>query len=116
MYARVASFEGGDSEKLGEINEQRMDSGEMIFPAGMMRAAVLTGDEGNRLFVTLFESREALEAASEQFERMGDEIPESVRGRRVSVNVYEVVWDQEIEPETGWPIGGTASQARQNAR
>jgi len=27
---------------------------------------------------------------------MGDEIPEDVRGRRTSVDVYEVVFDQDV--------------------
>lgn len=40
--------------------------------------------------MTLFESREAIEAAERSFEQMGDEIPEDARGRRTSVEVYEV--------------------------
>jgi hypothetical protein len=113
MYARIASFEGGDSERLQELNEQRLESGELMFPAGMTRAAALVGDDGSRLFVTLFESREAITAARDQFEQMGDEIPESVRGRRLSVGVYEVIWDQEVDPETGSPIGTGRTRARQ---
>jgi len=27
---------------------------------------------------------------------MGDEIPEKTRGRRTAVDVYEVVWQQEV--------------------
>jgi hypothetical protein len=105
MYARIASFEGGDTETLRQLNEQQSESGELMLPVGVTRAMVLTGDDGTRMFVTLFESREAIEAAAGHFERMGDEIPESARGKRVSVGVYEVVWDQEVDPETGSPIG-----------
>ena len=50
---------------------------------------------GRRLFVTMFDSREAVEAAQQRFESMGDEIPEEIRGRRTSVDVYEVVWQQD---------------------
>jgi hypothetical protein len=116
MYARIASFEGGDSERLRELNEERLESGEMMFPVGMSRATVLMGDDGRRMFVTLFESREALEAASDNFERMGDEIPESARGKRISVGVYEVVWDQEVDPETGSPMGSGASSTTRARR
>jgi hypothetical protein len=57
------------------------------------RVMVLQGDR--RLFITFFDSREELEAAAERFEQMGDEIPEEVRGRRVGVDVYEVLFDGE---------------------
>ena len=94
MYARIASFEGGDNERLRQLNQERMDSGTMNLPDGLERAMVLNDDaSGKRLFVTFFESREAIEAAEQRFESMGDEIPEDVRGRRVGVDVYEVVWD-----------------------
>ncbi len=45
---------------------------------------------------SFFESREDLDAAVSRFEQMGDEIPEDIRGRRVAVDVYEVVLDGEI--------------------
>jgi hypothetical protein len=96
MYARVASFEGGDVDRLREMNEQRRAAREMGLPDGVKRALVFADQEGNRrLFVTFFDSREALDAAQPRFEAMGDEIPEDVRGRRTSVDVYEVVFDEE---------------------
>jgi hypothetical protein len=55
---------------------------------------VLQGDR--RLFVTFFETREELDAAQQRFEEMGNEIPEEIRGTRVGVDVYEVVFDGEI--------------------
>jgi len=94
MYARIATFEGGDVERLRELNEERMASGQMNPPSGVKRAMVLQGDR--RLFVTLFDTREELQAAEQRFESMGDEIPEEIRGKRVSVDVYEVVWDAEM--------------------
>ena len=92
MYARVATFEGGDDERLRELNEQRMGDGTLNPPQGLQRAMVMSGG-GKRLFVSFFDSREAIEAAEARFESMGDEIPEDVRGRRLSVDVYEVVWE-----------------------
>ena len=97
MYARIATFEGGDTERLRQINQDRMSSGEMNAPAGMKRVLLLAGEESNkRMFVAFFDSREEIDAARERFESMGDEIPEDVRGRRTSVEIYEVVTDQEV--------------------
>jgi hypothetical protein len=96
MFARIASFEGGDTERLRELNEERRASGSMGLPEGVQRALVLDHAEGGRrLFVAFFDSREQIDAAQERFEAMGDEIPEEIRGRRTSVDVYEVVFDGE---------------------
>ena len=97
MYARVASFEGGSSERMRQMNEERMSAGTMDMPAGMKRAMVMSNEAGDRrMFISFFESREALDAAEEQFDRMGDDIPEDVRGRRTSVEVYEVLFEQHV--------------------
>jgi hypothetical protein len=93
MFARVATFEGGDLERIRDLNNERQAQG-LTPPEGVRRVLVLQGDE-QRLFVTFFDSREAIAAAEPGFESMGDEIPEDVRGRRLSVDVYEVVYDGE---------------------
>jgi hypothetical protein len=93
MFVRIATFEGGDVERLRQLNEERMAGGQMNPPAGVTRAMLFQGER--RLFVTFFDSREALEAAEQRFEQMGDEIPEEIRGRRTSVDVYEVAFDDE---------------------
>jgi hypothetical protein len=96
MFARVASFEGGDTEGLRKMQEERQASGSMGMPEGVRRVLVFNDEERNRrLFITLFDSREAVDAAEAQFESMGDEIPEEVRGRRTSIDVYEVAFDGE---------------------
>ncbi|HEY8723582.1 MAG TPA: hypothetical protein VIL92_06940 [Gaiellaceae bacterium] len=95
MYARVASFEGGDEERLRQMNEERMSSGEMNPPEGLKKVLLLGNNEaGKRLFITFFDDREAVAAAEQRFEQMGDEISEEIRGRRTSVDVYEVVFDE----------------------
>jgi hypothetical protein len=95
MYARVASFEGGDLDRIRQLSEERMQSGEMVLPDAVTRTLVLADRDANRrLFVTFFDSREAIDAAEQRFEQMGDEIPEDVRGRRISVDVFEVVFDE----------------------
>jgi hypothetical protein len=96
MYARVASFEGGDMERLRALAEERQTEG-TGFPEGVKQVLVLADREANRrLFVTFFESRDALDAAGQQFDAMGDEIPEDVRGRRLSVDAYEVVYEEKF--------------------
>lgn len=88
MWARVASFEGVDIDRMRE--EATRPQGTM--PEGMRGAFGLADAESKRqLFITLFDTREAIEAAEPVFEQMGDEIPEEVRGRRVSKDYYEVV-------------------------
>jgi hypothetical protein len=97
MYVRIASFEGGDAERLRQMNEERMGSGELNPPAGIKRILLLNDAENNRrLFATFFDSREDVAAAEQRFEAMGDEVPEEIRGRRTSVDVYEVVIDQQM--------------------
>ena len=91
MYARVATFEGGDVDELRRMNDERMAEGTAGIPDGVTRAMVLQGER--RLFVTFFSSKEAMEAAEARFEAMGDEIPESARGMRIGVDTYEVVWE-----------------------
>ncbi|MDX6542372.1 MAG: hypothetical protein QOI71_3982 [Gaiellales bacterium] len=95
MVARVARHEGGDTERLRAMNEQRMtDGGGLGLPDGCRRAMLLAGD-GHRLFVTFFDDAAAAALAESQFEAMGEEYPEEVRGRRASVEVYDVAIDEE---------------------
>jgi hypothetical protein len=94
VFARIATFEGGNVDELRRMGQERMSSDDSGLPAGASRAMLLQGDK--RLFVTFFESRDAMEAAEQQFEAMGDEFPEDVRGRRVAVDTYEVVMDETV--------------------
>jgi hypothetical protein len=94
MYARVASFEGGDLERLREFTEEQRAKGADGLPDGVRRVQLLQdGDANRRLFIVYFDSREQAEAAEEHFDRMGDDIDESVRGKRTSVARYEVIFD-----------------------
>jgi hypothetical protein len=88
MWARVASFEGTNVERMRAEANRPPDR----MPDGLRGAFGLADAEGGRqLFITLFDTREAIEAAEPMFEQMGDEISEDVRGRRVSKDYYEVV-------------------------
>ena len=88
MWARVAAFEGTDVERMRAEADRPPDR----MPEGLRGAFGLADAEsGRQLFITLFDSREAIEAAEPMFEQIGDEISEDVRGRRVSKDYYEVV-------------------------
>src|SRR6266511_893226 len=88
MWARVASFEGTNVERMRAESNRPPDQ----LPEGIRGAFGLADAEtGRQLFITLFDSREAIEAAEPMFEAMGDQIPEDVRGRRVSKDYYEVM-------------------------
>lgn len=95
MFARIATLEGGSSEKIREFVEQRKSTGDLGMPEGVRRVVSLAG-ENRRLFITYFDSREALEAAEAAFDAMGKDIPEEARGRRVSVEVFEVLADETL--------------------
>lgn len=93
MYARLAAFEGGDMEKMRELGEARMASGSP-FPDAVRRAVILATPDGTRrLFITFFDTKEELEASAEAFDKMGNEVPEEVRGQRVAVELYDVLVD-----------------------
>ena len=99
MWVRVATFEGGDTEKLDELMGERMESGEMPPPEGMSSVLILDDkDAKKRKFLAFFESRGAIEAAESGFDRQGDTIPEESRGRRTSVHYYDVViYDGDVD-------------------
>ena len=95
MWVRVATFEGGDTERLEQLTNERMSSGEMTPPQGMSSVLLLDDkDAGKRKFLAFFDSRDTLEAAEAAFDRQGDEIPEEIRGKRTHVAMYEVAMMQ----------------------
>jgi len=99
MWVRVATFEGGDKEKLDQLMQERMSSGEMTPPDGMNSVLILDDqDTKKRKFLAFFDSREALDAAEAGFDRQGDTIPEEIRGKRTSVHFYDVVvYDGDVD-------------------
>jgi hypothetical protein len=99
MWVRVATFEGGDTQKLDKLMDERMSSGEMTPPQGMSSVLILDDkDAKKRKFLAFFDSRDALEAAEAGFDQQGDTIPEEIRGKRTSVHYYDVpIYDGEVE-------------------
>ena len=99
MYARVAAFENRDmslaDELTGQVRE-RVRSGQDV-PATRGFLMLIDRQAGTSLGISFFDSEEAIRGAETAFERMGDEIPEEMRGRRISVDVYEVAVQEVSE-------------------
>ncbi len=57
---------------------------------------MLMRDDSRWSVVSFFDDEEVARAAEARFEEMGDEIPENVRGKRVSLDSYEVAFDVEM--------------------
>ena len=96
VIARIATFEGGDAEEMRRINNQMLVERSAALPPGLLRVMVLMRDDSRWSVVSFFDDEEAARAAEARFEEMGDEIPEHVRGKRVSLDSYEVAFDVEM--------------------
>ena len=93
MYARVAAFENRDMSRVDEligIVQERITSGQDL-PEAKRSLMLVDREHGTAVGITLFENEDAIRRAEPTFERLGDDIPEQLRGRRTSVETYEVV-------------------------
>src|SRR5438067_10994348 len=92
MHARVAAFENRDPSLTDELISRirsAIDTGEP--PPGATGLLMLVDRErGTSLGISIFESEQAIRDAEPMFQRMGDEYPEEMRGRRTTVEAYEV--------------------------
>jgi hypothetical protein len=96
VIARIATFEGGDADEMRRRNNEILVERPTELPAGILRVMVLMKDETRWSVISFFDSEETAAAAEARFEQMGDEIPESIRGKRVSLESFEVVFDVEM--------------------
>lgn len=96
MIARVATFEGGDVEEMRRINNEMLVERSSSLPSGLLRVMVLLGADSRWSVISFFADADAAAAAEARFEEMGDEFPERVRGRRVSLERYEVAFEVEM--------------------
>lgn len=95
MYARIAAFENPDMSRVPELLatvRERISAGQDISSARRVFTLV-DRDAGELLGITFFDSEEAIRQAEPAFERLGEEIPEELRGKRASVEIYEVAID-----------------------
>lgn len=96
MIARIATFEGGNADEMYRINNEMLVERSAQLPAGIRRVMVLRKDDSRWSVISFFDSEDDAAAAEERFEQMGDEIPESARGKRVSLETYDVAFDVEM--------------------
>jgi hypothetical protein len=97
VIARIATFEGGDADEMRRRNNEILVERATELPAGILRVIVLMKEDESRWSViSFFDSEEESAAAEERFEQMGDEIPESIRGKRISLESFEVAFDVEM--------------------
>jgi hypothetical protein len=93
MFARVAAFEGRDMTLADELTAKVRDSArqEDAIPGAHGFLMLVDREEGTALGITMFATEQELRDAEPAFEKMASTIPEEMRGRRVSVDVYEVL-------------------------
>jgi hypothetical protein len=96
VIARIATFEGGDADEMQRVNNKLLVERSTELPPGVLRMMVLMQDDTRWSVVSFFADEESAKAAEPRFEEIGDEIPESVRGRRVGLETYEVAFDVEM--------------------
>jgi hypothetical protein len=96
VIARVATFEGGNAEEMRRFNNELLAERADSLPSGLLRVLVLMRDETSWSVISFFEDEDSAKAAEARFEEMGDEIPEAVRGKRVSLESCEVAFDVEM--------------------
>jgi heme-degrading monooxygenase HmoA len=90
MYARVASFEGGDPSLTDELIERVRERGPSAAPEARGFLGLFDRERGTSLGITFFDSEQAIREAEQAFEDMAQNFPAEMRGRRTSVETYEV--------------------------
>jgi heme-degrading monooxygenase HmoA len=90
MYARVASFEGRDPSLTDELIERVRERGPSAVPDSRGFLGLFDRERGIALGITFFDSEEAIRDSEQAFEDMAEHFPAEMRGRRTSVETYEV--------------------------
>jgi heme-degrading monooxygenase HmoA len=90
MYARVAAFENRDMTGADELTAKVKERRDVV-PGAQGFLMLIDRDNGTALGITLFGTEQAIRDAEPAFEQMAETIPAEQRGRRVSVDAYEVL-------------------------
>jgi hypothetical protein len=103
MHARVAAFENRNTSRIDDlikaVRDRSATEAEPV-PGALAMLMLVDRSAGRMLGVSLFENEQAIAAAEPTFEQMGDEIPEELRGRRISVDRFEVAIHEVAEEAT----------------
>jgi len=98
MYARVATFEGGQADAIranGEEIASRADSGPPEGVPAVGFTLLLDPEGGRGLAISLFETEDDLRAGDAVLNEMTP--PHEGMGHRASLDVYEVAVDIRTE-------------------
>jgi hypothetical protein len=90
MHARVASFEGRDTSMTDQLIQRVREQGPSSVPDAKGFLGLFDRERGTALGVTFFESEQELRNSEQAFEDMAKNFPAEMRGKRTSVDVYEV--------------------------
>ncbi len=98
MIARVATIEGGDPSRSGEVEGYVRANvlPEMRATPGLKRVMTLL-DRGNRkvLAISFWDSEEEMRSAEAKLEESTKNLPD-IGQRRTGVAVYEIVLDEDL--------------------
>jgi hypothetical protein len=108
MHARIAAFEATDPSRTDDVIQIVKDKAgdEPPIPGALAMLMLVDRAAGTALGVSLFEDEAAIAAAEPAFDRLGDEIPEESRGRRVAVNTYEVTIHEVLDDAKAARVSG----------
>jgi hypothetical protein len=93
VYARVAFFEDHDPEQLDELVrrlKERAEHHPEVLPEARAFLAFVDREHGKSIGITFFDTLEAIEAAEPKFASFPKTYPDSLKGRRISLEVFEV--------------------------
>ena len=93
MYARVAFFEDHDPEQMDELIrrlDERAQQHPEVLPEARSFLAFFDRERGKSVGITFFDSLEAIDAAEPKFASFPKTYPDSLKGRRTSLEIYEV--------------------------
>jgi heme-degrading monooxygenase HmoA len=97
MHARVAEFENPGlsdpaiAEELKVRARETAPKWQEALPSAQGHVMLIDRENGRGLGITFFETEAEIQEAEPVFERMGNEIREETRGKRIGVNTYEVL-------------------------
>jgi hypothetical protein len=96
MYARVATFTGGDGAKAAaEIKERNETEGGPPPGVPAKKLLILNGTEGKTLAIAFFENEDDYRQGDETLNSMSPPSGENTMGERASVEKFEVVLELE---------------------
>jgi hypothetical protein len=93
MYARVAFFEDHDPGQIDELIRRLDDRSrrhEEVLPESKAFLTFVDREAGKSIGITFFETLEAMEASEAALAAFPQTYPDSLKGRRVARDVYEV--------------------------